>query len=166
MDTGGNDVVPCTFGGGPTKDGSLDLEELLGFQVLPHEVEDLGPELHGVKHLGPSEVEIPVLHPDVLVGEDVLLLVSELEGRECGLVEQLGGTDSDLDVTGRITLILGSLDPLPDDSVDHDDGFPGECPEDLLDGIDSALGRFGVEDDLCNSVSVGKVDEGHSSVVP
>ena len=131
-------------------------------------MDELAPEDHGLDHLGPPEVQVPVFHPDVLVGEDALLLIAELEGRELGLVEQHGVGDQDLHLSGGVPGILGPLDPLPDDTVDLDAGFAGEIVHDGLEGLSvDALGeRLGVEYDLCDAVSVGEIDESDSAVVP
>ena len=168
VDPRGDDIVPCSLWSGSSEDGGLDLEETVLLEVLPCEVDELAPELHGLDHLGPPEVEVPVLHPDVLVGEDSLLLVSQLEGGCCGFVEELRIRDENLDLTGGVPSILGTLDPLPDDTVDGHDGLACECLHDVRDALDIGPCRevLGIENDLCDTVPVRKVDECDPSVVP
>ena len=168
MNPGRDDVVPGALGGGPSEHGGLDLEEPVLLQILPGEVDEPAPEDHGLHHVGPSEVQVPVLHPDVLVGENTLLLVSQLERGQGGLVQKLRICDEDLDLSGGVPGVLGPLDPLPDDSVDLHAGLAGERPHDVvqLRGVGSLGEILGVEDDLCNAVSVSEVDECDSAVVP
>ena len=168
VDTGGDDVVPGSLGGGPSEHGGLDLQESLALQVDPGEVDELAPELHAPDHLGPPEVEVPVLHTGVLVGEDSFLLVSDFEGRELGFGEELGLGDEDLDLSGGVALDGGTLDPLPDGSLDEDAGLAGEGVHDALDLLPVGAGRevLGVEDHLGDSVPVRQIDECDSSVVP
>ena len=168
MDPGRNDVVPGSLGRGPSEHGRLDLEEPVLLQILPGEVDELAPEDHGLDHIGPPEVQVPVLHPDVLVGKDALLLVSELERGQSGPVQELGVRDEDLDLAGGVPGVLGALDPLPDDSVDLHAGLAGERLHDRIQlrGVGPLGEVLWVEDDLCNAVSVREVDERDSAVVP
>lgn len=131
-------------------------------------MDELAPEDHGLDHVSPPEVQVPVLHPDVLVGQDPLLLIAQLERGQGGLVQELGVGDQHLDLAGGVPGILCALDPFPDDTVYLHAGFAGER---LHDGIQlrgvSARGEvLGVEDDLSDPVSVREVDESDSAVVP
>ena len=168
MYPGRNDIVPCSLGCGPSEDGRLYLEEAVLFEILPGEMDELAPELHGLYHLGPPEVEIPVLHPDVLVGKHSLLLVTEFEGRRGGFVEKLRICDEDLDLPRGVPGVGRSLDPLSDDTVYRDDGFTCECLHDV--GKTGCIGPcrevLGIEDYLRDSVPVREVDECDPSVVP
>ena len=67
------------------------------------------------------EVHVPVLHPDVLVGEYAFLLVSDLEGRELRSSKDLGFRDQDLYLPGGIAGVGGAFTTLlSDHAVDGD----------------------------------------------
>ena len=115
---GGDNIIPGALGSGFSENRCLDLEETILIQVLPGEMDEFGPELHGLNHLGPSEVEVSVPHPDILIGKDSLFLVTELEGRCDRFVEKLCVGYENLYLSSGIPAVLRSLNPLLDDSID------------------------------------------------
>ncbi|MPM72517.1 hypothetical protein SDC9_119493 [bioreactor metagenome] len=126
------------------------------------------PELQGADHLRSPEVQVPVLHPYVLAGEDTFLLIPYLKGRDARSPQKLGGCDEDLHAACGVPLILRSGHPAPHNPPDGDGGFAGEGPNRLCQiPCVRIFGKIlGVEDRLSYTVSVRKVDESHSSVVP
>ena len=116
MDTGGNQVVTGTLGGGLGQNGSLDLQEAVFVEVVAGHLGDLVTGGDGVLHLGTAQIQITVLQTQHVVGVGVL---NDLEGRGLGLCQQAQLGDIHLDVAGGD--LVGLALALADEAGDGHD---------------------------------------------
>ena len=150
VDTGGNHIVSCPFGGGLHEHGSLNLDEAVVGEVIPGGFDDFCPHHEVFLELRTAEVQIAVAEPQFLVG---IGLVGDVEGRSLGFGQdpQLG--DEDLHFAGGEVGV--DAFPAANGTLRHEDVFRADV---LCFFDDSTVGGI-VEDQLDDSGAVPKVNE-------
>ena len=161
MHAGGHEEVTRAFGSGLGKNGGFDFEEGEFVEVVAGGLGDAVAKAHVAGHAVAAQVEVAILHAQVLVGE----LFVELEGKDGGFVDDFEFEGGDFDLAGGEVAVGGRL------AIDFGTGFHGADDLDdvfVAEGVGEVghlFGDFGMEDALGEAFTVAKVDKNNAAVV-
>ena len=152
----GHHEVACALGSGLDEHRGLNLQEVAVGEVVAHQHSHAVAHLEVAAHGVAAYVEVAVLHAEVVAA---VALVLDGEGRHFGLVEDVEGSNLNLNLSGRYFGVLrAALDNLA-----------GNLYHVFAPQLASLLAEGGVglhvESQLRDAVAVAQVDESHAAEV-
>ena len=158
VDTGGDEIVSGSLGGGGDEAGGLDVNEAVVGVVVTGQLGDPGAGHDVVGHVGTAEIQVAVLETELGLDGAVL---HDLKGRGLGGGEDLQLGYGDLDLTRGDVLVDRTLAATADGTVGAEDEL-GAHREGL--GEDLTVGGV-VKGQLDDAGSVAEVDEDEGAQV-
>ncbi|MBA7697688.1 hypothetical protein ES703_106356 [subsurface metagenome] len=121
----GHQVITRPLRSALNQDGRLHLNKPFGIQEITDKLDYPVTKQQVLLHPGPPQVKIAVLQAQVLIYFNILVYVKRWR---FGLVEYIGITGDNLDITGSQLMVLGSLRTAGDLTTYPDHIFATQFP--------------------------------------
>ena len=149
-----NHEITCTFWGRSHQDGCFHLNKALFIEVFTDLNSHLVAQFKVLAHCTATQVEITILHPNVI---STVRIVLDGKGRSQCSIEHVQFADNNLNFTRRQIRIL--TETFIDRSFNLNDKFSSQAI-----GLFTQRGIYlFIEDQLSQAIAVAQVYEGHAS---